>query len=119
MSKAPQTVQLYRARRPPPERQLAFGLSLTAVRAAWGTSCQVRLHTSIRQGAHGCLISSLRWLIGPRLAKFCTRNAYKPVGAAAALRTHGQDGYFVSASKVSAPTDGRPCVRTGHGQARQ
>jgi hypothetical protein len=117
MSKAPQTVQLYRARRPPPERQLAFGPFLTAVRAAWGTSCQVRLHTSIRHGAHGCIISSLRWLIGPRLARFCTRNACQPVGAAAALRAHGQDGYLLSASEVSAPPYGRLCVRTGQTKA--
>src|SRR5215218_8057022 len=39
----------------------------------------------------------------------------KPVGAAAALRAHGQGGYLVSASKVSAPPYGKPRIRTGHG----
>src|SRR3954467_10088865 len=37
----------------------------------------------------------------------------KPVGAAAALRAHGQSGYFLSASAVSAPPYGKPCSKRG------
>src|SRR3954453_13915430 len=36
----------------------------------------------------------------------------KPVGAAA-LRAHGQSGYFLSASAVSAPPYGKPCSKRG------
>jgi len=42
----------------------------------------------------------------PRAAQAFVVLAYSP-GAAAALHAHSQDGYFVSAPKVSAPPYGR------------
>ena len=62
------TVQLYWVRLPPPERQLAAGPSRTAVKAACGASCQARLQTSSRHGAHGCGIGLLQSFPTPRCA---------------------------------------------------